>query len=116
MNIEQAAELLEWMGYECDGDRWCNFKVDPSYTFVIHNLREFALTELSRNEEVMERVVGWLNENVDSPIQLRRSYGNSGKYADYADESDDGVPSYENKDLIEWAIRAGIGKQIMGEG
>lgn len=120
MNIEQAVELLEWLGYERDGDRWCNFKVDPSYTFAIHNIREFALTELSANKEVMERVVKWLNTNgfkVEFPGNKNSDnrYESGANLYDLADPNG-GYAPYFKPDLIAKALKAGIGKQIMGEG
>lgn len=60
MKDEMAVELLDWMGYERKGDEWCNFKVDPSYTFPIHNIRDFALTELAKRDGVMRRVENFL--------------------------------------------------------
>jgi len=108
-------ECLELMGYERSVHGWCNFRVDPSYIFQIHNIANFTIQELIKRDGVMERVAEWINTHSPNPTQLRRSYGMSGKYADYADETDDGVPSFTDSELIGWAIELGITpKELMG--
>jgi len=84
------------------------------FTPTWDELPDFTIPKLIKREDVMERVASFINQ-ATKPTQLRRSYANSGKYANYADETDDGVPAYEDDFLLEWAITLGITpEQLMG--
>ncbi len=85
-NTNFYIECLELMGYERSIHGWCNFRVDPSYIFQIHNIGDFTIQELIKRDGVMERVVSVLNKEYpnryyvleEDAIRILGTFGSDG--------------------------------------